>query len=964
MSRRFFYTNFVLVLFTMGLCAGCRQNNYPLADSPPPMTPSPVMILPRKNPLPSDRPAVMPMAKPNPVVLPVRPVLVSRTADVSDEMRIAAQTLFMQGLADPKGGDYHEVTVQVGSVWGRDQSEVKTHGWVLPKRAGETQVRAVCPNGLVYTVRSVGSKVDVGDTVDTYLKTQEELRKKYKGRFGIRRRDATPEAQSVSIGNLSPLYICLLLRLGEDKAAESLYQEWGKALELSYNAKSENRSDPYYLLANQWAWSLYDRAVGAHMRGDDVLTASDAALLTQAQPIIEVEVKKRNAKQYPTNGAIKEEASPALPFLKNLPELLADATRRIKEGRRTELNLQSLKAKPQPERIATLIRHLDEIAERQSGQPGGVGLDASPIALALIEEGDPAVEPLLDVMENDTRLTRSVSFARDFFQDRNLLSTRSAAFACFVRITGVSEFKDGRDVKMIRAWWAKNKGMTAPERWLAQLADDGDRPPISVNNPNRYQKEMTHREGDVDRWTEAADRILTRSDVTQRGMWISLPKREKNKPLPPYRGESLRTRQGPSVSDLFEKRALQLSDPSENRWGFDVQRGAAFALRLYAWDQKDTRTLPTLRTLMARCIAFQNKQKKGEGYGDQYQIGGRIARLAIARVALGDTKAVGEYVSWLKSVSPQYLGHDTAGTLYALSYDPQNKVWQRVAEAIFGDPSTGWGRLYADPKSRGNYETSQLLQGRMLHVAAFRDLVTRRLSDKQLAGTVSSNEGVPNSASFKWLDGGSMNGGVTSRVTGKSVTQKVRVCDRIALGLQRLPGVPLWDPFASEKLRDRQCAAIADYLRRYGPGFREVDTYDRPLYGFDTGSPFDSVLLGIDLGNTTATAQDVASNRAIFAFEKGKRVRAVTELPLPLDASWEKDPHAQVSRTADGKTRRYSIGKIYQAEEVWDGDRWRRNYGFVGTHTITKVSAEEVQITDFRYLSRRKSGGRPVALPQ
>lgn len=888
--------------------------------------------------------------------LPSAPVTVSQKANVSEPLRAAAKTLFMQGLADPTGGEYREITVRVGSVWGGD-TVVKTHGWVLPKQNGEDETRAVTPNGLVYSVRSVGGKASIAKDVATFLKKREEAQTKYGRQFGFGWRSTSAEGDSVSIDSPSFLYVCLLLRLGEDKAAESLYKAWSSALEPRVNANESNLRDPYFLLVNQWTWSVYDRAVCAHMRGDDALAASDAALLTQSQPLIEAEVKTRNPKQYPTNGSIKEEGSPALPFLKNLPELLADSKRRLTDSKPPALDLAALKTKPQAERIATLIQHLDEVAARQSGQPGGVGLDASPISSALIAEGEAAVEPLLDVLENDKRLTRSVSFGRDFFQDRNLLSVRSAAFTCFVRIIGVSEFSEGRDVKSIRAWWAKNKGITAPERWFAQLADDGNQLVVANDDPKGYEKTAMHREADVDRWSAAADRILTRSDVTESGGWVSLPTRDKSKPLPAYRGELLRSLRSPSVSDVFEKRALQLSNPAEERWGFDVQRGAVFALRLYAWDPQNPRTLTTLRTVMDRCIAFENKQSKEQGHSDQYQLGGRIARLAIARVALGDTKAAKEYSTWLRSVNPEYLSHETDSALYPLMQDPQNPVWEREAAALFSDTTAVWGKLFADPKYRGNYGSFPLIGSRMLRVTTFRELVRKRLSDKTEAGTVSPVQGSPNSISFKWLDGGSMGAGIpATSAKGKPVSQKIRVCDRVAFSLQGLPGVPLWEPFAPEAKRDKQCAAIADYLRLYGPGFRETETYERPLHGFDMGSPFDSILLGIETGTTPATTTDVAESRAVFALNPDKRPRVVTDLTLPLEASWEKDPFAQTSKTADGKKHRYSRGKIYQAEEEWDGTQWRRYYGFVGTHTITKVPADQVTITDYRYLSKKSNG--------
>ena len=70
-------------------------------------------------------------------------------------------------------------------------------------------------------------------------------------------------------------------------------------------------------------------------------------------------------------------------------------------------------------RIAALIRDLDQIDERQMMSPGAAHPGNSPLVHDLIAEGDPAVAPLLEVLESDNRLTRSVSNGRGML-DRTL----------------------------------------------------------------------------------------------------------------------------------------------------------------------------------------------------------------------------------------------------------------------------------------------------------------------------------------------------------------------------------------------------------------------------------------------------------------------------------------------------------------------------------------------------------------
>jgi hypothetical protein len=39
-------------------------------------------------------------------------------------------------------------------------------------------------------------------------------------------------------------------------------------------------------------------------------------------------------------------------------------------------------------------------------------------------------------------------------------------------------------------------------------------------------------------------------------------------------------------------------------------------------------------------------------------------------------------------------------------------------------------------------------------------------------------------------------------------------------------------------------------------------------------------------------------------------------------------------------------GQIWQAEEVLKGDKWVRYYGFIGPHTMAKVPAVEIELSE------------------
>src|SRR5262249_14125149 len=122
-----------------------------------------------------------------------------------------------------------------------------------------------------------------------------------------------------------------------------------------------------------------------------------------------------------------------------------------------------------------------------------------------------------------------------------------------------------------------------------------------------------------------------------------------------------------------------------------------------------------------------------------------------------------------------------------------------------------------------------------------------------------------------------------------------------------------------------------------------------PLYRYFDVSVFDYLGPVFPAGTRPATEADVRDNRAIFTLS-GERVRVVSDLPasLPLQAEWKNDPAPNFGLGSDGKKVPWSRGLIGQAEEVFDGKNWVRYYGYVGPHSVVRVPAGEIQITDYR----------------
>jgi hypothetical protein len=142
-------------------------------------------------------------------------------------------------------------------------------------------------------------------------------------------------------------------------------------------------------------------------------------------------------------------------------------------------------------KIAYLIDPLEEVDARQWGQPGGVDLASDPRVGALIALGDAAVPRLIDVVERDRRLTRSVHFWRDFDRGRTVLGVREAALTAVMSILRVQVFKPtvtgdnltshGKGLAesvaaRLRAYWAEYGHLPLDERMMKVLTDPKAKP--------------------------------------------------------------------------------------------------------------------------------------------------------------------------------------------------------------------------------------------------------------------------------------------------------------------------------------------------------------------------------------------------------------------------------------------------------------------------------------------------------
>ncbi len=274
-------------------------------------------------------------------------------ADVPEDVIAATTRLFQQGLADPRGCEYRSISVGTGSCWSGDGGVVQCHGWVLPATEKGSQQFAVCWNGLIYPALKVGDKADLKADIDAVIKADEDARAataKDNPDFPFMRwRSGCPsEGESTSQSAMLPLKVSLLLRLGESDLAGRYWKCWtGPA------AKEGERVDFYIELAEALKWSAFDRAVCAHMRGDDHLAVLSAQ---QAMTIKEQIDKDPTAKK---NDALDGGRGD---YADVLPALIEDDKRRIKQPPVADAIKRGQSAYPSKAGwVAALIANLEEV---------------------------------------------------------------------------------------------------------------------------------------------------------------------------------------------------------------------------------------------------------------------------------------------------------------------------------------------------------------------------------------------------------------------------------------------------------------------------------------------------------------------------------------------------------------------------------------------------------------------------
>lgn len=850
----------------------------------------------------------------------------------------AADALFRQGLADPRGCLYCAIELDAGVCLRGNGAVVSTHGWLIPTSAVSGPRFAICWNGVVYPLVASGKPADLrADVLDAIKADQDAQEAWLEGNAGFQSYHFDEDSfETSAASHQSPrrLWACLLLRLGEVELAEKSWAACAPAAPTPYNPQ-DAPEDPYLDLAEDWTWAFFHRAVYAHMRGDDRLALLTATMLVPIWEAVQAEAAKRG---YPQPGRMPwQHHKPSyLEEISPIRELLADQQRRAAErqaGKSPPVTRapdddpdatfaalrQALRECPdEAHRIALLVQQLEEISAPEDPY-GGLDLASDPVVRLLIEAGEPAVEPLLACLEDDTRLTRSVHFSCE------PIGVSEAAYVALAAILETDFFgnaitrddltshgKPGRTAlaKRIRGYFDKYKGLPQEERWYRILLDD--RAPMS-------------------RWVEAAQKITQPAEAVESILiagWLSQPIR-KTGDAGKLAGEPLRSKKDPTVSALLSQRAQELPP---------ARMGRVVGMALARWDPHAA--LPVLRVLTQEALAAAGDgpwQRHNDGsFGIQPFI-----ELILARAEIHDPQALEEFGRWARTVTRKQADdcwHVVFTPLLQYSDEPAARA---TAEWLFNDQASPWNPIVRRDQGSPDGVSGEPLASVLLTLPAFRRQVARLLAERRPMGraTMTDNQTVELQVNEEWGPRG--NYAAEAPCPPLGTTAEFRVCDLAAHELSATRGLPRCELCWAESERDVAVAACARLLQQYGERFQ-------------VAGDGQSVSIAMPPLDHPATPEDVQAGRAFFSLA-GQGATRVVQLPQrPAGARWStlKDypisevvfnPKTNQQKTVAGYDQN---GVVWQVEEVRMGDAWKRYFGFVGRHCVAKVPAEEI---DFSY---------------
>jgi hypothetical protein len=587
--------------------------------------------------------------------------------------------------------------------------------------------------------------------------------------------------------------------------------------------------------------------------------------------------------------------------------------------------------------IVALIADLDQVDAKQVVTPGIVPLGDDPDINALIACGDDAIEPLLDCMEHDERMTKSVHWR--FGMGEHGVRVSEAAFFAASSILKVSFFKPQSSIDdfsyrsqedratiiaSVRAYWNKYKSLPIAERWFDELANDA---------------------GNPDEWMRAMDKIARPVDdpiddkMIIREKWESI--REPGSKLKMY-GEVLRAKNNPSVTELASRRMEQIDrivtlkeDEVERTY-----RGIEIAIDLSRWDPGGCEV--AVERQLRRCIDLY----KDEEMRDRERLIYFAADLADALGNAGDTSGLNTYGYFLRTMNFKRLNVAPADILAPIYKFRDEPSIGSLADWLFEDPSSVWNPIV--PRVAHEFDGTDLALSPLLGIKSFREQIERGFADTEVFATITlAPESVPDPQADGHTGAVQTTGTADQNNSHRGVDIVVRWCDLYARVISLISGAPDFQFYWKQPQRDEAIQHSRQFLDRFGSrlGLAPCGV----SYGRGKGPV---AFLSYPTLNQCASQQEVDAGIAIFSLDGQGERRPVKLDRFPVKGKWitlKKYPYDEASYDVTGK-KQTLVRKlaqdcwIWQAEELKVNGQWQRYYGVVGPHEIARVPASEIEL--------------------
>jgi hypothetical protein len=773
----------------------------------------------------------------------VEPEQLPGASETFRQIASMAESLSASGWADPRGGEYRELTIpgeadrgennypttfQInGAASTENKGQRKIRGWLLAKAGGNEQRYAVAWDGLVYPVIEIGPPADVDSDVKAAL--GEKKVTPFFGKVGL-----VPDRVSLA-------KVVLLIQLGMQAEAAEMAKRWEEA------AKAEDdtyRPDVYTLLATEWLAAQFDRALWAHCRGSYKLALAYLEPIPKARARVEADAPKFGAqmgkpREVPGWGKDLE-----LSFLNQVPALISDEQRRVKEGVTSRPEIADpMSVEDKAKRIALLVRDLEEVAAHPIISKSYIDFSYDPVVKALVAQGEDAVDSLIEALANDPRFTRSVDGGWGGYQWQpgrsRVVGVEEPALAALVGILRSRDQLPNLDVpyvnygpmppklkraelaRMVRAYWEKYRGKPLVERWYGLLADNAALPGA---------------------WAEAAENLtLKESEGVPVYGEMNFVREPKPGQPDPMRGEVLRDKVKPSVSELMAKRLKEAF-----AWGkksgesFSMHPAKRLAKALAKWDGAEERK--TLRWYSQELEKLVAEKKDGWERESMEE----LIRTYVARKKAGDETALADYAKWVLAQDARKYSRSGYGLFAPLWVYPGDPALAGVAERLFLDPASSW---------RQEEDRDWITRGAdtpLVAVPEYCALVLEQLDNPLVIGRVELKPDERGTSPITYLTYPPIDDANEAPKRESAPMQDLRMCDQIADKLTRVRGVPEFSPHWPMEKRDKAIAGISAFVRKYGSRWAS-----KAQYPWDDVTSREAELRFPQLGRP-ATQEDVA----------------------------------------------------------------------------------------------------------